>query len=446
MTRKTKFFCSLNTKVLLLLVASLAVGTLVYFGASAVGGKLVAKYYMSEEAVAARRTEVFNELKAYVLQNQLSSHDGQKLGKWTMSHPYVALVVRSDRLKIEAGSWGAVTSELPASGEKTFPELSGEGIYYLRFTDGLCQISISETSQEKEYNLCSVISVAIACAVVILIMFLYVHRLTAKVAALSKSAQAIGRGDLNREIYVKGRDELSTLGGEMNDMRLSIIRRIESERKAWQANSSLITAISHDLRTPMTSMIGYLELLKNGEYADDEQRARFTENAHAKAMELKELTDELFKYFLVYGASELPLELETYDAVILLEQLLGETVIELREAGYNVRVIRMPESRPIRVDALSLKRVFDNIFSNIKKYADMEKPVVVLCEIEDGKYISICISNAKKKSANKVESTKIGLQTCRRIVEQLGGTFKTGGDDDHFTAEVILPIYTGSEK
>ena len=105
-----------------------------------------------------------------------------------------------------------------------------------------------------------------------------------------------------------------------------------------------------------------------------------------------------------------------------------------------MRSIKFEGQCSIHVDALHLKRVFDNLLSNVRKYADIAKPVIILSEKLGNERLSICVSNSIDKKRNIVESSKIGLQTCDKIVSQLGGIFKTGGDADHFVAEVILPI------
>jgi signal transduction histidine kinase len=375
-----------------------------------------------------------------VVENQLSSKDVAKIGEWTRHQQYVTITIRGEHTRLVAGHRGASVTEIPPSESSASLTTSGQDVYYLRFSDGVFQISISDSSQSLEYVLITIIAVVLACAAIITIMFLYIRHVTARVVELANIAQEIGSGDLQREIHLEGKDEIAQLGRDVDDMRRSIIERMDSERKAWKANSSLITAISHDVRTPMTAMIGYLELLENGEYTDEEQRRDFITGAHAKAMELKSLTDELFKYFLVFGGEDIHLEMETYDAGILLDQLVGEASVELSASGFNVHVVKFKGECSIKVDVLHLKRVFDNLFSNVRKYADPSRPVVVLSEIVNGKYLSVCVSNSIDKSQSRVESTKIGLQTCEKIVTQLGGVFKTNGDEGHFVAEIILPI------
>ena len=213
-----------------------------------------------------------------------------------------------------------------------------------------------------------------------------------------------------------------------------------NEKRAWEANSELITAMSHDIRTPMTSLIGYLGLLNNTESLTEEERRRYLEAAYGKSLALKELTDELFKYFLVFGRSELELQKEDYDIHMLLMQLLGEAEFDLRDSGFNVQSIdRLEDGWLLSTDAAMLKRVIDNLVSNIKKYADLARPVIFLTEMKNGQ-ISVTISNALSNRGSGTESTKIGLRTCEKILDALGGSFGTARDEKHFAAEFTLPM------
>ena len=132
-------------------------------------------------------------------------------------------------------------------------------------------------------------------------------------------------------------DELSQLAEEVDAMRHSVIARMSGERKAWETNSELITAISHDIRTPMTALIGYLDLLNEDNFRDPERSARFASSAYQKAMELKDLTDELFRYFLVFGRAQVEMNREELDGRLLLEQLLGEAQFDLSETGFVIQ-------------------------------------------------------------------------------------------------------------
>ena len=90
------------------------------------------------------------------------------------------------------------------------------------------------------------------------------------------------------------------------------------------------------------------------------------------------------------------------------------------------------------VDPIQLKRVMDNLVSNIKKYADPRQPVVFLSELGDRR-LSVTVSNAVSPELARRESTKIGLRTCEKILSALGGSFTTRTEDGRFAAELTLP-------
>ena len=155
-------------------------------------------------------------------------------------------------------------------------------------------------------------------------------------------------------------------------------------------------------------------------------------------MDLKSLTDELFKYFLVFGSAQLNLDMESYDGRLLLEQLVSEAEFTLSENGFKIQRVEFHGECSIMADPLYLKRVVDNLVSNVMKYGDRAKQVMMISELKD-KYLSLCISNSITRDLDRVESTKIGLRTCKRIMEQMHGDFNIENDGEHFSAELRLP-------
>ena len=131
---------------------------------------------------------------------------------------------------------------------------------------------------------------------------------------------------------------------------------------------------------------------------------------------------------------------EVFDAHLLLMQLLGEAQFDLQDAGYGVQNIdRLEDGVTLDTDAAMLKRVLDNLVSNIKKYADRELPVVFLTEKKD-EGVTVTVSNGVSGRRGGTESTKIGLRTCEKILSALGGSFSTSRDEAHFAAEFTLPV------
>lgn len=439
MTKRLRLSGSLNAKMLYVIFFALLGALLVFFLIDGVGSLTVEHIYMSNEAVSARKAEIYSQFQSYVTDNAVAGTDSSAVARWTGENEYITILIyKGSDLNMRAYD-GTAQSSLSMQTYERLQYASEYGkLYPMRFADGVYQIAIGDSTQAREYTLNSIVAVTASVVAFVGIMLLYIRRLTRRIIKLSREAVEIGAGDLDRPITVSGADELSMLSREMDNMRRNVIERMSNERKAWQANSELITAISHDIRTPMTTMIGYLGLLNDGDFSDTEHCRQFTASAYEKAMELKDLTDELFKYFLVFGRSELDMNMEPFDGRLLLEQLLGEAEFDLGDAGFTISSIEFEGECTVTVDPLYLKRVMDNLVSNIKKYADRSRQVMFITELADGR-LSVCVSNYISGSRDRVESTKIGIRTCEKIMQHMGGSFTTNRDEEHFAAEFTVP-------
>lgn len=426
---------SLNAKMLYVSLLGVLLGMVLYFLANALGQALIENVYMREENVAQRKAEIYSRFSSYVTRNQISGKDAAALARWTAENDYVTVLLYDNGSRHHSFSGG---KSIGAGGEIVYDSAQYGRLYPLRFSDGIYLIAIVDSSREGQELLVNVTAVSVAASGFILLLLLYMNQLTRRIIALSKAAQEVSSGQLEKDISAPGQDEVSVLARSMDEMRRSLIQQMGSESRAWQANTELLTAISHDIRTPMTSMIGYLGLLNDSDFSDIERCRQFSRSAYSKAMDLKDLTDELFKYFLVFGSAELKLDMERYDGRLLLEQLVSEAEFSLTEAGFRVQRMEFEGECSILADPLYLKRVMDNLVSNVMKYGDKAKRVVILSELKNGT-LSLCLSNSITRSLDRVESTKIGLRTCKRIMEQMQGSFSTETDGEHFAAELRIP-------
>ena len=441
----TKLFAklprSLSAKMLYVTLLGILLGVLLCFAVTVLGQILVDTVYMRKENVAQRKAEIYSRLSSYVSRNEISGKDAEALARWSAENRDVTILV------YDSGSRHRGFSGGEAMGPEDPPDYDVEKygqLYPLRFQDGVYLIAIMDNSRDREEFLVKVTAVVVAVSGFILLLLLYMNQLARRIIALSKGAEEVASGQLEKSIHASGQDEISALARSMENMRCSLIQQMGSESRAWQANTELLTAISHDIRTPMTSMIGYLGLLNDSDFSDLERCRQFSRSAYSKAMDLKDLTDELFKYFLVFGSAELKLDMERYEGRLLLEQLVSEAEFSLTEAGFQVQRMEFEGECSIMADPLYLKRVMDNLVSNVMKYGDKAKRVVILSELQNG-LLSLCISNSITRSLDRVESTKIGLRTCKRIMEQMGGSFSTETDGEHFAAELRIPAEIKTE-
>jgi signal transduction histidine kinase len=135
----------------------------------------------------------------------------------------------------------------------------------------------------------------------------------------------------------------------------------------------------------------------------------------------------------------------TFDVGILFQQLISEHVFDLSNSGFQVKTEFPEEACTIFTDIQYLKRLFDNLFSNIRKYAALDGDISIASHIE-GTTLTISITNTIRVDSAILESTNIGLKTCKKIVEQMNGTFSIKKDPSTFEVIITFPIKRMSKK
>ena len=224
-------------------------------------------------------------------------------------------------------------------------------------------------------------------------------------------------------------------------MRASIVLTLEKEREAINANTDLITSMSHDIRTPLTVLLGYLDVMKM--QTTDETTRQYIRASELTALRLKKLSDDMFQYFLVFSGEENDLTMQDYDGRTLLEQMLSEHVILLRENGFTVETEHaeniLQDVPYIRTDAPHCMRIVDNVFSNIMKYTAKEEPILIRFE-EDEAWVSVEFRNAIRADADLAESTGIGLKTCKKLASLVAESFEYFTEGDSFICRLVIPI------
>ncbi len=409
-------------------------GIIVFFAANALGSAYIKNVYMGPSAVEKRRDAVYSDFSHYVSSHSLSGTDYHAIAMWTDKRSDVTLLIYGQGHKRVHFSGG----EIDAGDSLSVLPLEDASLYPVRFSDGLYIVSVNDMSESRISFLSTIASVALGCLAVVVAVIAYTNRLTARIVALSREASEVASGDLEHAIPSTGDDEISDLALSMDNMRLSVIRRIGNEKLAWQANNDLITAMSHDIRTPMTSVVAYLGLLSENGFEDTARCRQFVDAAYTKAIELKHLTDELFSYFLVFGNKAPEMHMEELDGQLLFEQVVTEAEYDLCDAGFLVKNLGSVAPCTVRADTMHLARVMNNLVSNVKKYADPTRQVTIFSEF-NGSRLLLCLSNYILADTPRIESTKIGLASCRKVMESMGGAFHTVSDDEHFSAELVLP-------
>ena len=197
--------------------------------------------------------------------------------------------------------------------------------------------------------------------------------------------------------------------------------------------------MSHDLRTPLTSLLAYLEIIERKKYTDEEQMQNLIRKSIGQTMRIRQMADKLFAYFLAYATEWENVDMETVDADQLFQQILGDYAYALESKSMTVETDFVQVSAKISVNMELLQRALDNLYSNLMKYADPEE-VIRISYKRKGPCILLSISNRIRTDQVKTDSTCIGLITCRRIIEYHKGHFTTTENDNCFQVIVSIPV------
>ncbi|MBM7568735.1 sensor histidine kinase [Paenibacillus sacheonensis] len=265
----------------------------------------------------------------------------------------------------------------------------------------------------------------------------------------------IAEGRFDSPIPVRD-GELAEVADSINKMAARLSRSIEEERNAEKSKNDLITGVSHDLRTPLTSILGFLEVIEEDRYRDETELRHYVNIAYEKAQSLRKLIDDLFEYTRVNNGYPIrPVEL---DLVGFLRQLAEEFVPSAERAGVVLRITAKVDRVIVWADGDLLVRSFENLLSNSIRYGADGKQVVIAIAEEEGEAIVRFVNYGEpipnsdlqfifdrfyrvEQSRSKVTGgTGLGLAIVKSIIEAHGGRISAMSDMWQTVFEARFPL------
>ena len=313
----------------------------------------------------------------------------------------------------------------------TYLQQSGEGGFFL---------SILE-SETVTVLVCVLLGICLFA-----VIFLFLQRRSLEyIRKIYEAVEKISQGDLNTEIEVVGDDEFSSMAAGLNQMTRDIRSLMDKEREAERSKNELITNVAHDLRTPLTSIIGYLELLSNGTPMTPEMEKKYIDIAYTKAKRLEKLIEDLFGFTkLNYG--KISMKVSKVDIIKLLSQLLEEFYPSFAEKNLVYELRSNVPAKAITADGNLLARLFDNLINNAIKYGAEGKKILVDVEADDA-VVTVSVTNygyvipaselpflfnkfyrVERSRSSATGGTGLGLAIAKNIVDMHGGDIRVASD------------------
>lgn len=290
-----------------------------------------------------------------------------------------------------------------------------------------------------------------------LLCYLQIRSRMRYVKSLLTCIEQIAQGDLEIEVPVEGNDEFTRMAKSLNTLQENIREIMERERIAEHTKNDLVSSVAHDLRTPLTSVIGYLGWVRDQSDLDAATRQKYIDIAFNKARSLEKLTNELFG-FVKLEHRELELHLGELNLVQLMEQMLDESTFSFVQNELKVQFVCSTPQIMIEADGDLLARMFANLISNAVKYGKEGKLLRIEMESDGRSAVTRVINyghvipreelelifrkfyRIEQSRSQDTGGTGLGLAIVQQIVQLHSGTIKVNSDLRGTVFEVTLPL------
>lgn len=292
----------------------------------------------------------------------------------------------------------------------------------------------------------------IVCALIALAILAAIFKVLKGYDSIKDGLKRIKDGDIGYKIELSGSAITDAIAEDINTIGEGLEKAVEESVRSERMKAELITNVSHDLKTPLTSIINYTDLLMQQKLKPDEAND-YVKIIDQKSKRLKQLTADLFDVSKARSGNE-ELEIEKIDYKLLITQTIAELEKEIKNSGLEF-VVDLPDGKAeLETDGKKLSRVYENLIINALKYSLKGTRVYIDMKLENGSYITEIKNIAGYKmdfsdnditerfvrgdSSRTGDGSGLGLAIVKSYVELLGGKFYIKTDGDLFKAVIIL--------
>ena len=433
---------SLYFKLAGLLLAAVAVSGLFFVVINYAGEQMITKIFSDSSHIEKLSEAYIQDLQDYIDETKAASNDSEKLTEWVRKQKIVSIQVYKDEILTYDSNYPDAAVE-DAEAEGAYYEW--EYYYTAEFADGTADVFLYGFFSYPLYSYAMTAEILLAVILLVAIVILGIRRPVKYIGRLKDECEILGNGNLDYQVTVQGRDELALLAQGLDNMRMALRESNEKEAEITAANRRMITEMSHDLRTPLTSLFIYTEILGKKAAKDPRQAMEYVRKIEKKARQIKRLSDNIFEYALITEETKAELG-EPQTLRELFYDPLSEMTAYLGERGYTVELRpdtgSGSERRQIRVNEEYINRIMDNIVSNIEKYADKSMPVRIET-IYTEKYGGLVFRNGTVRDAGDRRmtegSTNIGLHNVEKMMKNMSGYCRVKQTECIFELSLMFP-------
>lgn len=393
------------------------------------------QYFSTSSYIYNCSEKLISELQEFVNNNNISATNTNMLRKWAKDKNIVYFTVSRERMLIYDNTYNGNIPLQNTSSEQL--HYSWQYFHTVSFADGDADVFIYNNYDTKFYILSNIIAILISSIIWLGIFVLGVRKEAQYIIRLNEEVKQIENGYLENSFTFVGNDELTNLAYGLDKMRIALLEKEQYEKQLKAAQDKLVLGMAHDLRTPLTSLMAYLEIIKKQKI--DNQTLNYANKAFDKTIQIRNLSEQLFEFFFVN--SHYLCQLEPPENIeYSIGDYLSELCALLESNGFTVessKLIWKPVYIQINSDYIG--RIINNILSNIIKYADKDYDI----ELSSAYFkdnVNINIKNKILNTNQNTQGTGIGLNNIRMMMEQMNNKCETIIENDTYTIKLIFMI------
>lgn len=421
---------SLYMQIVFYLAVSIVFGILVMFGAKAIGKNIiVSNGSYNQDAIQEKLDTTFT-----TLQEEVSLDDGEiydVLDEWTYKNKYYVLYLISDDGTLYYTNDGLNTV---GDSEVSFPT---EKLYTMVIDNTNVNVSITYLYAAEMSALIENTSIIVGFIVAIIIFVLLFKKIVDRIKKISYQLEIVSGGDSEVSLIDNSEDEIGILVDNINQMRNSLMTQYSQVEELERKQHQKIAVLSHDIRTPLTVIKGYLEILRNTK--EEQDKKLYLDKFEEKLLEIQYLSFELFEN-LDEGSSKNKHNKQIFE-------ISGANFIEeiarfkqnLILSDFTLEVSEVPHFKALSLKELELRQILTSIHSNLIGYALSKYPIVLNFEIEENRLKITLLNHIDRMKKPKYSSRK-GLELQKNILKDKGGDLIIQSDIEMFKTIILIPL------
>lgn len=424
--------------MLLRLLKDLGTGVVFFIILYVGGGAMLQNYLLYDTDIYSSGRDICEAFQSYVWEQALDITDTEQIRDWVEERSI-------DEFVISQGSKVYFDNRYA---DEVFPAArtnnTGRYLFSVSFSDAKAELYIYDGYADGYFDLFLGVSILLSVTLCLLIFQSELQEEIGQICTLKDAVERIGAGELEEKVRPESSDEIGQLAEGIDSMRRQLLEQQGTQKRMKQAQDELVLGMAHDLRTPMTGLFSYLEVIKRME-REERPTAEYTEKAFQKAMQLRTVSEQLFEYFLASNENGAGLE-EPEIVQSALEDYLSEFCAFLECNGYQIDADEV-RWEPVRVSINSgfVGRIMNNLMSNIEKYAVKESPVH-LGLVYETRCVVLTFQNAVITPNPYVKGTGIGLKNIDLMMRQMNGGSEHEISEELFCIRLAFPVIRGEAE